>query len=107
MGDAIEVVLQAVVCAGGAPEGLYEFVPEAIGSVQKVLLRVSCNVRNGLLSNLEVEVRVAKITACNSSQEAGAVVNFANDPPFIDGVIAVRTCRLLYKGDGIWGTRAG
>ena len=65
-GNDTEVVLQAAVCGGGVPESLYDFVPEAVGNVQKVLLRVLTNVRSDFLSNLGVEVRLAKNTACNS-----------------------------------------
>ena len=49
------VALQAVVCAWGVPEGLYNFVPEAIGqSTYYVRLRVSCCALSYLMSNMGV-----------------------------------------------------
>ena len=97
----MELVLQVVVCAGGVTVGCYDFVREAGGNVQKVLVRV-CNVRNEFLSNLEVEVRVTESTVYNSSQEACAVANVVDDPPAIDKVVAVGTSRLLHRGGSIW-----
>ena len=63
----LEVVLQVVVSAWGAPKDVDWFVPEPAGYVHNALLRVLCNVRNDFASNLGVKLWVTKRSSCNSS----------------------------------------